>query len=288
MIRLIHRRDLNEDKYNSCVLSSQYSNVYALSWYLDVVCDEWSVLVKDDYQAVMPLPWKARLGLRYITQPFFCQQLGIFSLHRIDNETIRSFLNSIPKRFIKVVLNVNFKTDSSKFAERINYMLNLNKDYETLRKNFRKDRKKSLRKAEEAKVYHKDFDNRDELISLYKETFQELHHPIALYRTINNIIDISISKKMGFIRNVYFNDVLISSGFFLVYNSRIYYLFAATNDMGKKYGATTYLIDSVIRDHSNSETIFDFEGSSIENIASFYKSFGSTKTSYYQYKSGII
>lgn len=288
MIKLIHRRDLNEDKYNSCVLSSLYSNVYGLSWYLDIVSDEWSVLVMNDYTAVMPLPWKSKLGLHYISQPYFCQQIGIYCSYQIDHRTIKSFLASIPNRFMSVRLNLNFTLGSKKFAERTNYVLNLDQDYETIRTNYRKDRKKSLRKAEEGKIYYNDFDNRKELVRLYQETFKELDHPDKLYRTIENIIDFSLSKKMGFIRNIYFNDVLISSGFFLVYGHKIYYMFAASNDKGKGYGATTYLIDSVIKDHSNSEFIFDFEGSSIPNIASFYKSFGSTKTKYYQYKSGII
>ena len=61
MIQFVKRNQLDEDKYNACISTSLQSRVYAYSWYLDIVADNWSVLVLDDYQAVMPLPWKRSL-----------------------------------------------------------------------------------------------------------------------------------------------------------------------------------------------------------------------------------
>ena len=79
MIKYIKRRDLDITKYDACIENSIQSRIYALSWYLDVVADNWDVLVLNDYEAVMPIPWKQKFGLKYITQPYFCQQLTIYS-----------------------------------------------------------------------------------------------------------------------------------------------------------------------------------------------------------------
>ena len=147
MIKYVSRKELNEDRYNQCVSSSSHTRVYGYSWFLDEVCDQWSVLVLNDYEAVMPLPWNSKLGLKYIAQPFFCQQLGIYAANELDDVVIREFLSSIPKHFLKVDLSTNFSTDSKRFVEQTNYELNLNKDYELLLQGCRKDRRKSLRKS---------------------------------------------------------------------------------------------------------------------------------------------
>lgn len=287
MIRFISRKDLDITLYDACVESDESNRVYAFSWYLDAVCDHWSALVLDDFEAVMPLPSSKKLGLPYISQPYFCQQLGIFSSKKLDHKIIDDFLSNIPVKFLKTHLNVNFSRNTESFNSRFNFELDLNRSYDDLYKAYRKDRKKSLRLSGEAGLIYKDYDNREELIQMYQEVFGHLHHDDKLYSTISRIIDKALTYNYGFIRNVFYNDELVSCGFFLKYKDRIYYLFAATNTIGKKYGATTFLIDSVIQENSETNLVFDFEGSSIESIASFYKSFGSKKTTYYSYKNQI-
>ncbi len=45
LIKYIQREHLDEEKYNDCIENSIQSNSYAFSWYLDIVCDNWDVLV---------------------------------------------------------------------------------------------------------------------------------------------------------------------------------------------------------------------------------------------------
>lgn len=71
MIHCIKRKDLDIDKYDACIAASVQFRIYAFSWYLDAVSENWEVLILNDYEAVMPLPWKQKYFLKYITQPFF-------------------------------------------------------------------------------------------------------------------------------------------------------------------------------------------------------------------------
>ena len=107
MIQYVSRKLLDEKKYDFCIENSIQSRIYAFSWYLDIVADHWDVLVLNDYEAVMPIPWKQKLGFKYITQPYFCQQLGIFSLTTISEETQLEFIKKIPSKFLKVSLALN-------------------------------------------------------------------------------------------------------------------------------------------------------------------------------------
>jgi hypothetical protein len=170
----------------------------------------------------------------------------------------------------------------------VNYYLNLSRSYETIEQSYRKDRKKSLRKASQAGLTFQDFDNTKTLIQIYRDVFSFVDVPSKYYEIIQNLMDTALEKKVGFIRNVFYQDTLVCAGFFVHFKNRIYYLFAASNDEGKKQGATTFLIDSVIQQFANSKTIFDFEGSNIDSIASFYKSFGSEKMTYFKYSSNVI
>jgi hypothetical protein len=288
MIEYVTRRNLDEQRYNQCISSSIKSRIYAHSWYLDLVCEQWGVLVYQNYEAVMPLPWNSKLGLKYITQPFFCQQLGIYAKSKLEKTIISEFFTTIPSYFVKVALATNVSLGTNQFLPLVNYQLALIEDYEIIFQGYRKDRRKSLRKAMEAGLKHRDFNNKPALISLYKEVFDFVDLPEKSYQTIDKLIDYCIENEIGFIRNVFYKDELLCAGFFINYKSRIYYMFGASNPEGKKKGATTYLIDSVIKEFSNSDFIFDFEGSNIDSIASFYRSFGSDKTEYYKYNSNII
>jgi hypothetical protein len=50
--------------------------------------------------------------------------------------------------------------------------------------------------------------------------------------------------------------------------------------LSKKNGAMTLLITTIIRKFQNSDYILDFEGSMVNGVASFYKSFGAEKEVY--------
>ncbi|WP_297814294.1 hypothetical protein [uncultured Polaribacter sp.] len=107
MIQYIKRKDLDILKYDACIENSVQSRIYGFSWYLDIVADHWDVLVLDDYEAVMPIPWKSKYGIKYIGQPYFCQQLGVFSKERLTKEIQEEIIKKIPKKFVKVSLNFN-------------------------------------------------------------------------------------------------------------------------------------------------------------------------------------
>lgn len=81
MIQYVKRDAIDLTKYNNCVATAIQSRIYAYSWYLDVVAENWDVLVLNDYEAVVPLPFKVKFQLKYISQPFFVSN-WVFFLRR--------------------------------------------------------------------------------------------------------------------------------------------------------------------------------------------------------------
>jgi len=71
-------------KYDRCINSASNSRVYAAGWYLDRSAIVWDALVWGNYEFVMPIPVGNKYGIRYLYQPVFSQQLGIFPSPDLD------------------------------------------------------------------------------------------------------------------------------------------------------------------------------------------------------------
>ena len=101
------------------------------------------------------------------------------------------------------------------------------------------------------------------------------------YLLLNNLISKCINENKGFLLGVEDNESNILGGaFFVKTNKRIYYLFSVVTPKGKKDNVATLLIDKIIAENCNSNLTLDFEGSMIDGIASFYKSFGGKPEKY--------
>ena len=75
----IKNSNIDREKWDKCIVSSCNPRIYAISWYLDIVCKNWDGLVFGDYEVVFPVVFKKRFFLKKSYHPFFCQQLGLFS-----------------------------------------------------------------------------------------------------------------------------------------------------------------------------------------------------------------
>jgi len=280
-------RELDIVKYNNCIAKAVNSRIYAFSWYLNCVTDNWDALVLNNYEAVMPLPKRKKLGLNYIYLPPWSQQLGVFSERKIDNEQIRMFLKAIPKKFILVdyFLNSGNRIENKYTIKKDNYILSLNADFETIKKAYNKNRKRiSNKNYSDLEV--KKRGNRDSFLSFYKtqemdfkthkDTFEKLE---TLLKTENKAVNIWTVSRKG---------KLIAGLVWLKDKHRITYLAPVANKEAKDRNATTYLINELIKTHQNTNLILDFEGSMVEGVARFYKSFGTKKETYYWYKKKII
>ena len=151
MICYLKNNEIDFTKWDNCVLYSPNGLIYSYTFFLQALCD-WDGLVLNDYEAVMPLPKRKKLGIDYIYNPTYAAQIGITGVN-ISADVIYEFLKAIPFHFRFIQLNFNeFNIiETAKKAavkERINYTLNLNKPYALLAQNFTKDARKNIRQAQ--------------------------------------------------------------------------------------------------------------------------------------------
>ena len=62
MIKHLLRNQIDSDKWDACITNAPQKLPYGFSWYLDIACENWSALVLNNYAAVMPLPYKKKVG----------------------------------------------------------------------------------------------------------------------------------------------------------------------------------------------------------------------------------
>jgi hypothetical protein len=281
MIRYLKHHEINKEKWDEAIRNSLQQSLYAVSWYLDCVSPQWCALVEDDYLSVMPLPIKRKWGVPLITQPVLCQQLGIFfNDHSIITDYNR-WLNVIPKKHILLRLSFNVenaKILSLKGVERINYQLSLQQNYDEINLAYSNDCKRNIAKALNKKLCTKEVSIDDAFI-FFEQNDSLFNNP--LYRHIFTTIK---WKGQLYILGVYENEELLSTAFFMKSYSSYIYIAACTNEKGRKQAANYLLIDSFVRYNCKTDTILDFEGSSIASIAKFFAGFGAKSQTYIQIK----
>ena len=289
MIQYLKNNQINRKSWDATIAAC--GNIYAYSWYLDLVHPNWEALVEDDYQAVMPITGGKKFGVNYLYQPYFVQQLGVFSKTPLSQEKTKEFLDAIPSKYRFAEIRMN---ESNTFDEGLqgieyhrNVLLDLNQDYETIRENYHTNTKRNLAKAENNNLQIVDTvipyhvvalftDNRGAYLDKWGD---------AEYARLTHLAQVAQYRNAAFFLGVTEKGVgeLLCAAIFMKTSNRITFLFSGLKQEGKEKQAMTFLLDHVIQKFANQPFTFDFEGSDDENLARFYLGFGGNEVKYPSY-----
>jgi hypothetical protein len=284
IIHLIHNK-INYEKWDACIQNACNSLVYAESWYLNVVSPNWEALVMGDYEYVMPLPVKRKFGLSFLVQPPLIQQLGIFSMTKIDEDIIEHFIQNIPYKSYH--LNLNEQNQYSKGANQPNFLLDLNKDYQTIFGGYSTNTKRNIKKVKEFNIEIRTGILPSVFLEFYHAT--EKNYPVEAELKVNKLIEESFRNgKATLYGAVNSNCELISALCLLHSPQRLIYLLPVSNKEGKERLAMFKIVDEIIQKYANTNFLIDFDGSSINNISRFYLGFGAEMKSYHMMKKWSI
>lgn len=272
MIKLLKHSEIDFAKWDALVdLAMGDGHWFSMSWYLNAQ-GEWWALVKNDYEAGLPLPitkkWKLK---RMVYQPFFTRAYEILGYS--DRNEFLEFAKEIKISGALSIHHIGEETEY--FHERKLYQkLNIT-EYKAS-----KNTKRNLNKAIKAELVVKSI-TIDEFINNFEaETAKHIRgykrKHIKYLRTL-----LEASKHDG-ILEIFgaFNDKnLLAGSVFLKTKSNALYLAAFVTENGKKMGGSHYIIDDFIRNNAHLIEL-DFGGSNVESVARFYRGFGAED---YQY-----
>jgi len=282
-ISILSPAEINIERWNACVAAAPNGLIYHKFEYLQHMCAQWTGFVAGDYESIMPLPWRKKWGIRYLYAPAFVQQLGWVGFTTAATDAIHQQF-----RYGDVFLNFS-NTDiaaTSQAVPKTNLVLNLATSYENISSRYKKDLQQNLKKAAKHALHYQASDDIAYAIQLYRSLYQDRFRHVSAddYNRFCRLCTRLQQKGECMVRTVTGNNNEIHSiGIFLTDKKRVYNMMNATTDAGRKLEANHVLIDGVIKEFAGQSLLFDFEGSDLPGIKSFYEKFGATDQPYFHY-----
>ncbi len=287
MIKYLEHTQIDLIQWDNCISNSLNRRVYAYSWYLNLVSPGWDALVDGDYERVFPLTHKRKLVFNYLAQPYFSQQLGVFSPDLITELQVDEFMKAIPQKFRFTEIHLNSMNRPGKgegvITWRVNHEMDLSPAYSGLIGYYAQNTRRNIRKAHEAQLAITNTIGIEQLIGLFRENFGNSEGKLKVnhYATLQQLITRCLQHNMGYMLGVKTREGTLAAGaFFLVDQNRVYFLFAASSREARENGAMFFLIDRFMAENAGGNMVLDFEGGNDPNLGRFYKSFGAKEVSY--------
>lgn len=281
MIRFLKHSEIDPEKWNQAVRNSLSSNVLAEYELLDLLTDgdTWHALVENDYEAVMPLPTRKKGVLKYVYTPFFLPQMGLFSEHEITPQKVADFLYEISKHYVLADVLMNEKTESGHGNhEFVSHSLSLYLTYNELYSQFHENTRRNIKAAQKQQVrvtvqeekiadiiaLFRTNKGSEEAVHFRENDYARLQH-VADYLLKHNLLEVYGVRTM--------QNELAAGALFVKDGKRRWFWFSGRNNNLSESKPMFLLLDTYIRDHSESDLYLDFNGSSNPNVARLYQGF---------------
>ena len=282
MIRYLKHSEINPEKWNQAVHNSLFSTIFVEHEMLDLLTgsDTWDALVQDDYEAVMPLPYRKKGVLKYVYTPFFMPQMGIFSDRELSPAGVDVFLSEVSKHFVLADIILNEKLDVNKRDMTfVSHSMSLQLPYNELYGDFSQNTKRNIKTAEKAGcVITRQQESVSEIIQLFirnKGNQTEVHFTDRDYQHLLQVANYLIDRNLLEIYSARTADNQLAAGaLFVKDGNRRWFWFSGRENQLSHCMPMFYLLNEYIRDYAETDLILDFNGSSNENVARLYHSFG--------------
>ncbi len=295
----------NKQKYIEFCKTEKDIPVFSKDWWLDTVCGEnnWDVsIVEKGGQVVASLPYynKHKAILNIITMPKLTQTMGPYIKYpkgqkyykRLswEKDMINKLISQLPKvdyfiqNFNHAITNwLPFYWHGYEQTSKYTYIID-NITIEDLESNLEGNRRKNIRKALDLGIKVVEGNDIQKFYELNKKTFirQNMTIPYSfeyvnrLYNTCNN----NNACKIFFAQDSENN--IIATNFLVYDDNTVYYIMGGIDPDKKDLGGMDLVQLEGIKFALKSGKIFDFEGSMIESIEKYFRSFGSRQKQYCQ------
>lgn len=296
-----------KERYRNLCKTEKTIPIFSRDWWMDAVCgeDNWNViLVEDNGQIIASLPYyiKKKYGLRLITQPPLTQTNGLWIKYPDDQRSSKRhfYEKEIMNKIIDKLENLNVDLYSQNFhysftnwqpfywrgfqqTTRYTFVIDNMCNLDAVFNNFSKSVRRNIRKAAQ-KAYIYSSDNIYKFYEINKFVFnrQGLNIPYSLNFLVN--LDKACAKNKS--RKIFFAEDRrgnVCSAIYIVWDDMSsYLLMSGSNPEFRDKNFKAILVWEAMKFISDSLSIFDFEGSMIQNIAEYNISFGATQKPYFQ------
>ncbi|MCT7560534.1 GNAT family N-acetyltransferase [Aliarcobacter butzleri] len=296
----------SKEKYREFCKKEKDIPIFSKDWWLDTVCQEsdWDVVLFEkggEIWASLPYQKTKKAIFDIIIMPELTQTMGIYIKYPLkqkyykklswEKEVMENIISAFPKvdyfsqNFHHSLTNwLPFYWNGFTQTTRYTYIIE-NITIEELEKNLETDIRRRRRKAYELGIEIVESDDIEKFYELNSMTFQrqglKIPYSIDFVRKIYTICKENNAVKIYFAK--YENEIIAAN--FLVYDDNtVYYLMGGINAEKRDLGAMDAIQFESIKFALENGKRFDFEGSMIESIEKYFRSFGAVQTPYYSIK----
>jgi len=296
-LQYINHDSIDKALWDEAIEASANGLIYAQSAFLDAMSPGWDALISNGYEYVMPLTWRKKWGIRYLCQPAFAQQLGIFSRNEVQLPIQTAFLEAAAQKYrlIEIFLNHGCLPEpDSPLCN--NFLVPVQRLYEAIREDYSKDLLKNLNRTQKFDLQYKEGTDTTEAITIYRDTYgKNMGYRPTDWEAFDSLCKNLFATGDCFLRKVVrpmphgnLSEELLAIGLFLKDKKRIYNVASTTLPNGRMMEANHFLMDELIREFAGTDLILDFEGSDLPGVARFYKKFGSINQPYFFWKKNTL
>ena len=288
-IRFLKNNQVDKKRWDNCIDHCSHGLIYATTVYLDFMCPGWNALVHENYDWVMPLTSNSKFGISYLYQPPFTQQLGVFAKDESVNIPWQEILLIVGKKFKYWQYNFNFGTplifnEYFNVKPATNFILPLQQGYESIHQSYASDLLRNLDKSNRQPFSYVTNADPSQAITMYRKLYgaRMPHVSQTDYSRFKMLVtQLQIEQKIECRKVVNDQHEILAMALLLKDNKRLYNLMNSTTGAGRKIGANHFLMDSIIKEFAGQNLIFDFEGSDLAGVKTFYQNFGAINQPFY-------
>ncbi len=275
-------------------------------WYLDTVAGQWDYVTSQhkngQIAAILPFQIKKRMGLRLLTPPPLCPRLGphLFYPTALNAQQKRALewkiLTDLEQQLPKVhhaQINWPYELTNGLVWQmlgwqqtvRYSYCIHLGQDKTLIWHHFRSNVKRQIRKAQQLLTVNTSTDAAL-LWQLCQNSFQQRgKRPPLSEETLKSVTQAGLKQEKAILFEARDQKNKLHAMLFLLWDEQAaYYLLPFSDLQLRSSGAPSLLIWHAIQfSQAKGLKIFDFEGSQIPGVESFFRSFGGEARPYYQF-----
>jgi len=277
--------------------------IFVQPWWLDAVAPgRWhEIVITKDNRRVARWPYviKKRLGFTFITMPVLTPHLGpwlFISAQKYANrlaeekELVNELVDKLPRfdffrqRFHHSVTNwLPFYWQGFQQTTHYTYVIDLSVDLDIIWKSFRENARRQIRKAGKQVVVRDDL-GIERFMDINELSFKRQRTKPPYTRELVQRVDAACeqhgAQKIFFAEGA---DRRIHAAAYIGWDSQsAYYLMGGLDPELRSSGAMSLLMWEAIKFAAQRTKRFDFEGSMIEPVERFFRSFGAVQTPYFQ------
>ena len=271
-MKIIERENIDSDRWNKLVKSTDESSFFSYAWYLDAVAENWCILVSDDYSCGIALPFSIRLGVETLYTPIFVRYVEVLG----EGGDFLVLEKLIKARFANISLATKQKLFSNS-SKQVYQLIGNNTD-----RNIGSQAKRMLKKASKSNfntIQHIDY----KLVTASIKEGLENKYKGLTTKSMQALEQLLKNAENENALNVYQIDKF--GGIVCLQDEyKILYLKGAVDDTTKKNGGMYLALNTAIEEAKNNDKIFDFGGSRVEGVRRFNINLGGKDAVYYAYK----